>query len=82
MNKSGEFWAIIGVGVTLFVAAMANLVLLWTVWSNVADNTQRIADVRIAIAELETAMIRETFTNRERISTLERRVTSLEGDAP
>ena len=82
MNKSSEFWAIIGVGVTLLVAAMANLVLLWTVWSNVADNTQRIADVRVAIAELETAMVRETFTNRERISTLERRVTSLEGDAP
>ena len=70
MNRSGEFWAIIGVGVTLFVAAMANLALLWTVWGNVADNTRRIADVRVAIAELETAMVRETFTNRERISTL------------
>ena len=82
MNRSSEYWAIIGFGVTLLVASMAHLVFLWNVWSGVADNTQRIADVRVAIAELETAMIRETFTNRERTSTLERRVNSLEDSAP
>ena len=82
VNRSGEFWAIICVGVTLLVASMAHLVILWNVWSGVADNTQGIADVRVAIAELETAMIRETFTNRERISTLERRVNALEDSAP
>ena len=82
MSKSSELWAIIGVGVTLFVAAMANFLLLWGVWNNVAENTKATAGVRVAIAELETTMLRETFTNRERISTLERRVTSLEDSAP
>ena len=38
MNKSSEFWAIIGVGVTLLVASTAHIVILWNVWRGVAEN--------------------------------------------
>ena len=44
MNRS-EFWAIIGV-------AVAILVLLWTIWTDVADVRQEVADVRQEVADV------------------------------
>ena len=42
MNRA-DFWVIVA-------AALANIVLLWTIWSGVADNTQAIAANTRAIA--------------------------------
>lgn len=48
MNRS-EFWAIIGV-------AVAILVLLWTIWTDVADVRQEVADVRRDLAEVHRVL--------------------------
>ncbi len=84
MNRS-EFW-------TVIAAAAAVIVLLWTIWSDVADVRQEVADVRqevadvhkvlaeirIDIADLRTEMIRETARNREDTTKLGARIDVLE----
>ena len=77
MNRS-EFW-------TVIAATAAVVVLLWTIWSNVAEVRQEVADVhkvladiRVDIADLRTEMIRETARNREDTTKLGARIDVLE----
>ena len=48
MNR-GEFWAIIA-------TAVAIIVLLWTIWTDVAEVRQEVADVRQEVAEVHRVL--------------------------
>ena len=81
MNRS-EFW-------TIIAAAAAVVVLLWTIWSDVAENRRAISEgfievhktlaiIQVSIADLRTEMIRETSQNREDISRVNSLIDTLE----
>ena len=81
MNRS-ESW-------TIIAAAAAVVVLLWTIWSDVAENRRAIsegfievhktlADIQVSIADLRTEMIRQTSQNREDISKVNALIDDLE----
>ena len=77
MNRS-EFW-------TVIAAVAAGIVLLWTIWSDVAQVRKEIVDIhktlaaiQVSIADLRTEIIRETSKNREDIGKLGSRIEIIE----
>ena len=48
MNRS-EFW-------TIIAAAVAVIILLWTIWTDVAEVRQEVADVRQDLAEVHRVL--------------------------
>ena len=59
MNRA-ELW-------TIIAAALANVVLLWTIWGSVAANTEAIADNAIAIERTRSDLHQEIVSTRSEL---------------